>query len=265
MWQYRLLLISGYTALIMAVVDTVIVGHWLLLASWVYTLIVCTQIGNGVALHRYFVHGAFVTSRLKHRLLCCLSVLPGYGSPITMNMIHHHHHRYSDQALDTHSPSHGFWHSWLLYATYPTDYYIREKKVRHLPRDLFRDPWIRWTHDHYYGIWFTMVILALLIDWRLAVYFVLAPVGIGSLHNFFFLYSSHVKGFPGNYRNFDTQDLSHNNRWVGLMLGELHNNHHHYPRLYDQAVRSGEFDPAGWIVKHLFLEKDPKRQYNYKT
>lgn len=264
MWQYRLLLASGYLAFFIAIADTVVTGHYLLLASWIYTAMVCTHLGNGVALHRYFVHGSFLTTKGKHKILCLLSVLPGYGSPITMSMLHHHHHRHSDQDLDTHSPLHGFWHSWLLYATYGSSYYLKEKKVRYLPRELFKDAWVRWIHHNYYRIWLTMVILAGLVHWRLAVYFVLVPVAIGSLHNFFFLYTSHVPRFPGNYRNFDTQDRSQNNRLVSLLVGELHNNHHKHPRLYDQAISAGEFDLAGWMVRKIFLENDPKKQYNYR-
>ena len=68
----------------------------------------------------------------------------------------------------------------------------------------------------------------------------------------------HTK-IPGSYRNFDTADKSWNNKWIQILdLGEgLHNNHHKFPHLYNQAVQKGEFDLVGWIVKQVF-DKDKK-------
>jgi stearoyl-CoA desaturase (delta-9 desaturase) len=51
------------------------------------------------------------------------------------------------------------------------------------------------------------------------------------------------------YRNFDTEDRSHNLTPWGLLLGgeELHNNHHAFPSSARFALRRGEFD-IGWFV-----------------
>jgi fatty-acid desaturase len=63
----------------------------------------------------------------------------------------------------------------------------------------------------------------------------------------------HMK-FPGSYRNYDTPDNSHNNRWIlAWNLGEgLHNNHHKFPFDYDTAKKPGEFDLTAWVIKKWF-------------
>src|SRR5690606_30873226 len=51
------------------------------------------------------------------------------------------------------------------------------------------------------------------------------------------------------YRNFDTEDRSHNlTPWAFLLGGEeLHNNHHAFPSSARFALRRGEFD-IGWTL-----------------
>lgn len=264
MIKFRLLLISGFIGLFMGVADSIINDdYYWLLSSYLYTVLFIAWLGVGVALHRYICHRTFKTTRLKHRLLCWISILPGHGTPIDFSMLHRHHHRHSDTELDTHNPKHGFWHSWLLYGTYKTEWYRNVKQLRQIPKDLYRDSTIKFVHDHYYKIILIISVIALAINWRIGIYFIMAPMAFSMLHNFFFSWASHVVKFPGNYRNFDTDDLSQNNRFISLLVCELHNNHHAYPHLYNEAIKTGEFDPAGWIVERIFIETDSKKQYHF--
>lgn len=264
MIKFRLVLLLGFIGLFIGIADSVINNNYYwLLGSYIYTLFVLSWVGVGVALHRYICHRTFKTNKLMHRILCYLSILPGHGTPIDFSMLHRHHHKHSDTELDTHNPKHGFWHSWLLYGTYKADWYRNVKQLRQIPKDLYRDSTIKFVHDHYYKIILILSVTALLINWRLYVYFVSAPMAFSMLHNFFFSWTSHVEKFPGNYRNFNTDDCSQNNRFVSLLVCELHNNHHANPHLYNEATELGEFDPAGYLVDHLFIEHNTEKQHNF--
>ena len=262
MWKYRILFFIGFIGLGLAIIDVILNNSWIwLLTALVYNFIMNTYVGNTIALHRYLGHRAFKTTPFKHKLLCFLSMIPGHGSPIDFAIIHRHHHAHSETELDTHSPRHGFWHSWLLYGLYSADYYKNVKKVRVIPKDLARDPIVKFIHNYYYHMMFALIIITALFDWRISVYFVLMPIALGMWDNFYLSWVQHVSYFPGNYRNFDLPDDSHNNKYAALMHGEFHHNHHHKPSEYNMAMVSGEFDLAAWIIDRIFIEHRLEKQY----
>lgn len=260
--KYRLLLALGFVGLCIVIADVSLNQRWdWLLTALIYNFVMITYLGNSIALHRYVCHRAFKTTAFKHRLLSFLSILPGHGSPIDFTILHRHHHAYSDQELDTHSPRHGFWHSWLIYGTYGADYYVKVKKVRAFPKDLMRDPTLKFIHKYYYHMMYGLIAASAIVNWRLSVYFVLLPIALAMWDNFYLSYTSHVKWFPGNYRNFELNDNSYNNKYVSLLHGDLHHNHHKYPTRYNEACMPGEFDLSGKIIDKLFVEHSEERQY----
>lgn len=263
MYQYRLLFSFGLAGFAIALVDAVVNQSWAwLLAALIYNLIFNTYLGNTIALHRYISHRSFKTTPFKHRLLCFLSMIPGHGSPINFTILHRHHHVHSDQDLDTHSPQHGFFHSWLIYGLYGEEFYIQKKKVRAFPKELARDPTIKFIHKYYYHMMFGTIALTALVDWRLCVYFVLLPIALAMWDNFYLSYVSHVKWFPGNYRNFESNDRSHNNKYAALVhAAAYHHNHHVKPNAYNEAMMPGEFDPAAWVIDKFFIEHQQERQH----
>lgn len=262
MWKYRILFGLGFMGLFAVIVDMCLNQSWAwLIPALFYNFFINTYLSNTIALHRYLGHRAFITTPIKHKILCFMSMIPGHGSPIDFAIIHRHHHAQSDTELDTHSPRHGFWHSWLLYGTYGMDYYKNVKRVRVFPKDLARDPTVRFVHSYYYHMMFLIIAIAALIDWRIAAYFVLMPVALGMWDNFYLSWVSHVNYFPGNYRNFNLPDDTHNNKYAAFMHGEFHHNHHHRPTAYNMAMVPGEFDFAAWMIDRLLIEHDPVKQY----
>lgn len=248
--KYRILFFTGWAALIFACIYAVMYQqYWLLLMSYVWARII-TFVGVQIGMHRYFSHKSFETSAFKHKLLCFVSLLAGEGSPIAWSMHHRHHHKHSDQQLDLHSPHNDNFLSWQIKNI---DWWVNTKKVQSFPKDLLRDSTIKFVDKNYYIIWILLVLFTLIIDWKVTVFFLLAVVGWASLHAILLNYTGHTK-LPGSYRNFETNDLSWNNRWVSLFLGGegLHNNHHQYPNQYNQAVIPGEFDSAAWVIDRLF-------------
>jgi stearoyl-CoA desaturase (delta-9 desaturase) len=231
-------------------------GYWLL--SYVYFR--CLWFfTNNISLHRYFSHRGFKTGSKRHKFLAWITVLAGVGSPFTWTIHHRHHHKYSDKDKDLHSPKESPWLSITsLWAIKDTSWWINEKQVRTLPKDLVRDPTVMFIHEHYYKFWSIIFLLALILGgWQFCLFFVMQPVGWNLFHGALVNYFNHT-AWPGSYRNYNNEDTSYNNKYIHwFLLGEgLHNNHHAHPGNYSQAHRPGEFDPAAWVVSKFFEIKD---------
>lgn len=202
-------------------------------------------VGNNIGLHRYFSHRGFTVNNDVY--LKMLSTLCGIGSQINYCMIHRHHHKHSDTIEDPHNPKEiGLFRS-LIMAYKPVT--INPKIVK----DLFADEQLKWIHRHYYSIVYAfMILLWILFGFKYMVLFFSVPalmcwisaVAIGLL--------PHTNG----YRNYATQDNSHNNILASLLsFGEgWHNYHHHNPKDYRHGKKWWEFDPAATIID--LIKKD---------
>ena len=217
-----------------------------ILASYIYYKIVVGLFGNQISQHRYFSHNSFETTRVKKYFLYFISLSTGV-SPMVYALTHRHHHVHSDTEKDIHSWSNSFkdiFSPLTLVSTYKGPI----KVARVLDKEL--TVFYRW-HIHFI---LAIVVILSLINWKLSVYIFLAGIGWNYLHMILFrVFLVHYK-LPGSYKNFDTSDNSWNNILIQILdFGEgLHNNHHAFPNRYDQAMKQGEFDPAGWLVKKLF-------------
>lgn len=254
-WPYRLLYASAWMCLIGGAIWAISNSHWLLLlGSYIWARIVGT-LAIHIALHRYFTHRAFETTPFLHRCLLYISVLGGEGSPISWATHHRHHHRHSDTGLDLHSPHQSSLAQMLAWHIWPSNEWMMSKKLRPAIKDLAKDPDVMWVHRNYFRIWLGLVLLSLLIDWAVTVFFVLGAAGWILLHGLLGNTIGHWR-LPGSYKTFATADNSFNNQWLAwYFLGEgLHNNHHQSPSRFDQALGPGEFDTAGYIVRK-FLAK----------
>ena len=77
--------------------------------SWVavITMLVLWQVGVffiGAGYHRYFAHKAYKTSRVFQTILAVGAVIQVQGGVRKWSQDHRHHHRYSDEPEDVHSP-----------------------------------------------------------------------------------------------------------------------------------------------------------------
>lgn len=222
---------------------------WWVLISVLYAKFLCV-IGIHIGLHRYLSHNSFKTGPIRRKILIIASLLTGQGSPISWSTHHLHHHSYSDTKKDLHGPSIGFWQTVLWWPIILKNNVDNEKRLTFAPKHLVRDPFIVMIHKHYFRIWTLLIVVSAIIDWRICLFFIIAPASF-SLYsaNIVGNYLSHIK-LPGSYRNFETSDNSYNNKWIQFwLIGEgLHNNHHKDSKAYNQAMTFNEKDPAAWII-----------------
>ncbi len=239
--------ITGLLSLLWLIVYSIIFNSWIwLVISFIYYKIIVGFIGNQISQHRYISHKSFTTTNSKNKFLAWISITTGID-PILYASIHRHHHIHSDSLKDPHSPKNSLWGSLVSWSS------------SNLPKikpavDLFRNRDIFLVHRIGLTVLLLITILAALLNWKIAVFIILAGIGWNYLHmNVIRTTLVHCKIF-GSYRNFHIDDNSWNNKIIQVLdIGEgLHNNHHKYPHRYNQAVLPNEFDPAGFVVDKFF-------------
>lgn len=253
--KYRILYIFVLLSVPASIIVAADTSWWYLICSLIWFRFV-NSIWAQIGLHRYFAHRNFKTGTWRHRFLAVGTILTGSGSILTWASHHTHHHIHSDTPMDVHSPIDGWWHTAFSWAIASKEHFIEKKKVI-VPRYLLKDKLVVWLHNNYFNIWSVSIVVLILINWKFALFGLLAPAGWNLLSgNVLANLSTHVK-LPGSYKNFDTGDNSYNNKIIQILaFGEgLHNNHHHDASKYNQAMMPGEFDPAGWIVRKFFETK----------
>ncbi len=210
--------------------------------------------------HRYFSHRAFRTSRAFQFILALIGATAVQRGPIWWASHHRHHHLYSDETEDAHSPvQHGFLWShfgWFLSSKHFTGHTENIKELSKFAELRFLDRFDAivpillaisiyvlgdWLGDHYPAL--NTNGMQLLV-WGFAISTVVlyhATFTVNSL--------AHVWG----QRRYATTDQSRNNFWIALAtLGEgWHNNHHHYPGSAKQGFYWWEVDLTYYGLKLL--------------
>ena len=197
--------------------------------------------------HRYFSHRAYKTNRVFQFMLAFLAQTSIQKGVLWWAANHRHHHKYSDQAEDIHSPTlKGFWHShmtWILSERY-------EKTDFNRIKDFARFPELRWLNTYHlvpalsvFAVLFALGGLPWLM-WGGIIPTVLAWHGTFTINSL-----SHIFGS----RRYITTDTSRNNLLLALLTcGEgWHNNHHYYQNTANQGWFWWEIDLTFYGLKVL--------------
>jgi stearoyl-CoA desaturase (delta-9 desaturase) len=197
--------------------------------------------------HRYFAHRSYKTSRLFQFILAFTGASSMQKGPLWWAGHHRHHHRFSDQEEDLHSPiRHGFWWAhlgWILSPQYDET-----------PKDLIKD-FVKYRELRWLNRWHLVpgILLALLLlvfgGWPAFVWGFLVSTVL-TWHATFAINSlTHVFG----RRRYQTTDTSRNSIWLALLtLGEgWHNNHHYYQTATRQGFFWWELDVSYYILRLL--------------
>ncbi len=207
--------------------------------------------------HRYFSHRTFKTSRVGQFLFALLGACAVQRGPLWWAGHHRHHHRYSDQENDTHSPRrHGFLWSHMGWFTSRANFATNLRAVA----DLAKFPELRFLDRFDVLVAVSLAAFLYLVGVVLAI---LAPAlgtsGLQMLTWGFFI--STVVLYHGTYtinslahkigrKRYETQDESGNSFLLALItLGEgWHNNHHHYPASVRQGFYWWEIDLTYYVL-----------------
>ena len=182
--------------------------------------------------HRYFAHRSYELGRVMQFVMAFGGTTAAQKGPLWWAANHRHHHRYSDQPEDLHSPLRGFFWShmgWFLSAKY-------KATMSDSIKDFTKYPELRWLDRH------PLVPPTIL---ALACFFIGGPstLVIGFFLSTVLLYHgtfcvnslAHLVGS----RRYVTKDSSRNSLPLALItMGEGHHNNHHY---FQSSVKQGFF------------------------
>jgi len=196
-------------------------------------VLVC-GLGIAAGYHRVFSHKTHTLPLWKENIILFFAAFAGQGSSIFWAALHRgYHHPYADTDRDIHSPIilgkfHAFlgWHSKITGSnnSISMKYAI----------DLLRKPNHIWFHKHNLRILWGIPLIISLIDWKFALTAFCLVTFIGVLQDNIVNVVGHSY-IPSNYRNFETNDNSHNNALLAYITwGQAwHNNHHYCPGSFD--------------------------------
>ena len=199
--------------------------------------------------HRYFSHRTYKMGRVSQFLMALLGTTAVQKGVLWWAANHRHHHRYSDQIEDLHSPlQSGFWWShvgWILADDY-------EQTRFDLIPDLAKFPELRFLNKYHLLPPITLAVALFIwggasaLIWGFFVSTVLLQHGTFTINSL-----SHVFGS----RRYQTTDTSRNNFWLALItLGEgWHNNHHCYMNSTRQGFFWWEIDVSYYVLKMMSL------------
>jgi stearoyl-CoA desaturase (delta-9 desaturase) len=207
--------------------------------------------------HRYFCHKSYDTSRFGQFILALLGLTASQRGPLWWAAVHRHHHAYSDEEPDLHSPGlQGFWWAHIGWLTsgrnYPTNYRMVKDLARY-PELVFLNrfdvlgPVLLMVLLYGFGsllAWFApglgtsgwqMVVWGFFIS---TVFVFHATCSINSL--------THMIGT----RRYETSDDSRNSFLLALLtLGEgWHNNHHRFQKSARQGFYWWEIDITYYLL-----------------
>ena len=225
------------------VVSALVMGgsrtDWLLFAA-IYPF---QAVGVGVAMHRYFAHRSYRTSRAFQFFLglCAASV---FGNAVGFAGKHRLHHQHVDSERDVHTPLHGIWACWI--GSLMDNGYTNEQILQKVP-DLTGYPELMWLYRHPKLPGVLLCAIAYLIGGFTAIGIGVCLGAVLLIHQ-----SSGVNYLAHRYgtRRFDTPDQSTNNWLTGVLaFGEgWHNNHHCYPRSARAGFVWWEIDMYYWVI-----------------
>lgn len=225
---------------------------WFTFVMW----ILCCGLGIAVGYHRIFSHKTHDIPVWKENIILFFATFAGQGASIFWVALHRgYHHPYSDTPRDIHSPVvYGKLHAfvgWFLTITEATN----KINIRYAI-ELLRRPNHVFFHKYYLRILWGVPLFVALFNWQFALTAFCLVTGIGLVQDNLVNVFGHYKGWFG-YRNFNTNDNSHNNIPLAIVSwGQgFHNNHHKAPASYDFGSGvSGkwyEFDPCKIFLPFL--------------
>jgi stearoyl-CoA desaturase (delta-9 desaturase) len=227
------------------------------------TLWITTGLGITVGYHRLLTHRGFSAPAPIRLVAILLGGAAWQNSAISWCSDHRYHHLHVDSNADPYNPKRGFWYShigWILVKG------RRDRAFKNVP-DLWKDPVVRWQHEHYFAASIALNI-GVPLAWGLFTGRVGGALIFGALlrvvlvHHFTFAINSfaHIIGTQPWSKTTSARD----NWFLSLFtFGEgYHNFHHAFQYDYRNGPAWYNVDPSKWTIwclAQLKLAKNLKR------
>jgi fatty-acid desaturase len=269
MWMYALGIIFCHLVALLAFVPWFYSKTGVVLA--ILGLYVFGTLGINLCYHRLLTHRGLVCPKWLEHFFAILGVCCLQDTPARWVAIHRQHHQHADEQPDPHSPwVNFFWGhvGWLLVENADL---TRGSAVTRYAKDILRDNFYKRLERD--GFWMAVVVAS----WALffvagaviellmggsaieAVQFgsslLIWGVFVRTVLVWHITWSVNSVAHLWGYRNYETDEDSRNNIFVGLVgAGEgWHNNHHAHPRSARHGHRPWELDFTWSIIRLLML------------
>ena len=206
-------------------------------------------LGITLGWHRLVAHRSFKTPKwLEYFFVFCGSLACQHG-PIEWIGLHRHHHAFSDQPVDHHSSTKGFWWShmgWIFYEV-PAD-----GEVPRLTKDIANDPFYLFCEKYFLLMQIVLGFLLYAIGgWSFVLWGIFVRL-VAVYHCTWFVNSATHKF---GYQTYDAGDYSTNCWWVAVVTyGEgWHNNHHAFQFSARHGLKWWEIDTTWMVIKLLSM------------
>lgn len=267
MWDYTISFIVFHAVSLLVIFPYFF--SWTGVALAIAGMYVFGTLGINLCFHRLLTHQGLIVPKWLEHSLAILGVCCVQDTPAKWVAIHRLHHQHSDEQPDPHSPLVNlFWGhmGWLLVDNVQINNLNHYEKYA---RDVLKDPFyfklerkLMWVWVNI-ASWFVFYLAAFVVEYALtrnfsaAVQFGWSVVIWGCFFRTVIVWHvtwsvnslAHVWG----YRNYETDENSRNNWFVGLVSnGEgWHNNHHADQRSAKHGHKWWELDVTWLTIKFL--------------
>lgn len=218
-----------------------------------YVLYMLTgMFGITLGYHRLFTHRSFKAPRWVERVLGTIGVLALQRSPLEWVGHHRMHHAHVDTAKDPHNARKGFWWSHIGWMCFHKPEITDLAKLRKFARDIVADPYLYWLTSPMVQVGMQLLLGLLLLAFG-GIEYVLWGIFVRLVIVYHVTWFVNSATHKFGYRNYDTDDLSTNCWWVGLVsFGEgWHNNHHAQQDVAPACRKWWEFDLTWQVIKGM--------------
>ncbi|XP_071715085.1 palmitoyl-monogalactosyldiacylglycerol delta-7 desaturase, chloroplastic-like [Rutidosis leptorrhynchoides] len=207
-------------------------------------------LGVNLSYHRHLAHKSFKIPKWLEYTFAYCGVHSLQGNPIDWVRTHRYHHQYTDSERDPHTRMKGFWYSHVLWMFDIKSVTKMTCGCSNNVRDMEKQWFYRFMRSTYIA---HPIALGLLLYAFGELPFVVWGMGVRIVWGY------HVTWFVNSVCHgwgdqvWNTQDLSLNNRWIGILaFGEgWHNNHHAFSYSARHGLKWWQIDATWYLIRFL--------------
>lgn len=266
-WPYAGSFVVYHTIALLAVLPWLF--SWTGLAICLAGTYVFGTLGINLCYHRLLTHRSFTCPKWLEHFFAILGVCCLQDTPARWVAVHRKHHQHSDEQEDPHSPLVTFFWGHLEWLLVESRDLSRLDLFEHYAKDILRDRFYLNLERKLLWVWVNLAqwvvfyLAGFLIGWattgdlsggvQCGLSLLVWGVFVRTVLVWHITWSVNSVTHLWGYRNYDTDENSTNNVFVGLWSnGEgWHNNHHAQPRAAAHGHRWWEFDVTYLTIRAL--------------
>jgi stearoyl-CoA desaturase (delta-9 desaturase) len=266
-WPYLGAFVVYHAVALLAVLPWLF--NWGSVAVCVAGFYVFGTLGINLCFHRLLTHSSFKCPKWLEHFLAILGVCCLQDTPARWIAVHRKHHQHSDEQPDPHSPLVGFFWGHMDWLVRHNDDLERLDLYERYAKDILRDRFYLKLERNLMWVWINLAQWAVFylagfaIGWatgeswldgvQLGLSLLVWGVFVRTVCVWHITWSVNSLSHMWGYRNYETDENSRNNVFVGLVSnGEgWHNNHHADPRSARHGHRWWELDNTWLTIRVL--------------